>query len=236
MSAIDTSMTLGSIVTANPSLARELERRRLDYCCGGSRTLAEACAAEGLDAAAVAANLSRASEPPESAPWSTMDMRELVDHIEGTHHHYLWEELPRLDALLEKVDGVHGARHPELGTVRDLFAALRADLEPHLAKEERVLFPMIRELAVATTRPTFHCGDLRNPISVMMREHDAAGAILERMRAATNDYRVPDDGCTSYRTCFDGLSALEADTHLHVHKENNLLFPMVVHREEALAE
>jgi regulator of cell morphogenesis and NO signaling len=235
MDAIDTATTLADIVIANPSLARELERRKLDYCCGGGQTLAEACAAAGLDAAAVAANLGGA-QTLETSPAATTDMAELVDHIEATHHRYLWEELPRLDALLEKVRSVHGGRHPELSTVSELFAALRADLEPHLTKEERVLFPMIRELARAEIRPVFHCGSVRNPISVMMREHDAAGDILARMREAANDYQVPDDGCISYRMCFDGLSELEADTHLHVHKENNILFPMVLHREEALAE
>jgi regulator of cell morphogenesis and NO signaling len=101
MTAIDTTTTLKDIVIANPSLARELERRKLDYCCGGGRTLAEACEDAGLDATAVAANLGGASEQLEPAPWSTMDMAELVDHIEGSHHRYLWEELPRLDALLE---------------------------------------------------------------------------------------------------------------------------------------
>ena len=116
-----------------------------------------------------------------------------------------------------------------------MFAELRAEFEPHLIKEERVLFPMIRELAIAQEPPTFHCGSVANPISVMMREHDAAGEMLERLRALTDDYRAPADGCVSYRRCFEGLEELEVDTHLHIHKENNVLFPMVVQREQALA-
>ena len=114
-----------------------------------------------------------------------MDARQLVDHIESTHHRYLWDELPRLSALVDKVRGVHGGRHPELHDVGECFADLRAELEPHLLKEERVLFPMIRELAGATSPPAFHCGTIRNPISVMMREHDQAGELLARMRRSS---------------------------------------------------
>jgi regulator of cell morphogenesis and NO signaling len=112
---------------------------------------------------------------------------------------------------------------------------LRADLEPHLMKEERVLFPMIRELAIAQEPPTFHCGSVANPVAVMMREHDAAGETLARLRAVTGDYQAPPDGCVSYRRCFEGLAELEADTHLHIHKENNVLFAIVVRRERSLA-
>jgi len=174
--------------------------------------------------------------PSGPAPaWSSMDLIELVDHIEGTHHRYLWDELPRLTALTDKVLAVHGGRHPELADVAACLAAIRADLEPHLTKEERVLFPMIRALAVADTALTFHCGTLRNPISVMLREHDDVGFLLSQLRQFTDGYTPPPDGCASYRVLFEGLAEFEDDTHLHVHKENNVLFPMVVQREAGLA-
>ena len=152
----------------------------------------------------------------------------LVDHIEATHHAYLSTELPRLDALFAKVRGAHEQRHPELVEIHATFRQLREDLEPHLLKEERVLFPMVRELVTATSRPSFHCGSVRNPISVMMAEHDRAGELLAALRVQTGGYVPPADGCASYRALFEGLAALEADTHLHVHKENNRLFPAVV--------
>ena len=129
---------------------------------------------------------------------------------------------------------VHGARHPELDDVARCYDSLRADLEPHLVKEERVLFPMIRELATAHVKPTFHCGSVRNPISMMEREHDIAGALLARLRELTSCYTSPADGCTSYDMLYRGLAELEADTHLHVHKENNVLFPMVARIERQL--
>jgi regulator of cell morphogenesis and NO signaling len=138
--------------------------------------------------------------------------------------------------LAAKVESVHGDRHPELHEVRRLVEAIRADLEPHLRKEEQVLFPMVRELAAATSAPSFHCGSLRNPITVMGIEHDRAGDLLAELRAATRHYRTPEDGCASYRALYAGLAELEADTHLHVHKENNVLFPAALAAERALAD
>ena len=232
---ITATTTLGDLVTAHPSLARELERRGLDYCCGGQRSLADACGDEGQDVEAVVTDLTNLVHPDEAAPaWASMDMASLVDHLESTHHRYLWDEMPRLSALLDKIVAVHGARHPELEEIRACYSEIRADLEPHLTKEERVLFPMIRELATATAPPTFHCGTLGNPISVMLGEHDTVGDLLARLHALTDGYRTPADGCASYRAAFDGLAQLEADTHLHVHKENNLLFPQVLEHEQRL--
>ena len=156
---------------------------------------------------------------------------QLADHIEQTHHAYLHTELPRLSTLVAKVVDVHGARHPELAGVAATYEDLRADLEPHLLKEERMLFPMIRELAASAERPQFHCGSLQNPIAVMLAEHDRAGELFTQLRAQTDEYRAPDDGCASYRMLFAGLAEVEADTHLHIHKENNVLFPAVLRLE-----
>lgn len=233
MTAFDTHATLADIVTARPSTARVLERRGLDYCCGGAATLADACAARSIDPDAVLAELvGTAGASDEAAPdWATMSVGELVDHLERTHHRYLWDELPRLSALVDKVLSVHGGRHPELAEIAACFATIRTDLEPHLTKEERVLFPMVRELDASPTTPDFHCGSLRNPISVMLAEHDTVGELLARLRELTDGYQAPADACASYTALFAGLAELEADTHLHVHKENNVLFPAVVELE-----
>ena len=234
MRTIDPQMTLGALVNADPDLAREFERRGMDYCCGGGQSLADACEERGLDPAVTVSELTAASVIGEAAEWSSMGATALVDHLEATHHRYLWDELPRLSALVAKVVSVHGERHPELHAIAACFAETRADLEPHLSKEEQVLFPMIRELATASSAPSFHCGTLQNPISVMLREHDAVGELLAHLRQLTNGYLPPADGCASYVTCFAALAELEADTHLHIHKENNLLFPLVVRMESEL--
>ena len=232
MVVIDRTMTLAGVVDAYPPLARELEHRGLDYCCGGQQTLGDACAARGLDPDQTVTELADlASGAAVVAEWTTMSAAALVDHLEQTHHRYLWDEMPRITALADKIVSVHGARHPELTEVADCFARIREDLEPHLLKEERVLFPMIRELSDAKEAPIFHCGTLRNPISVMLREHDAVGDLLAHMRQLTNDYQPPADGCATYAACFAALAELEADTHLHIHKENNVLFPLVARLE-----
>jgi regulator of cell morphogenesis and NO signaling len=218
---------LAEIVSAVPESARVLESFGLDYCCGGGRPFGDACADAGVDPDVVIEVLANLEPGPEP-DWVSMGPAELVDHLESTHHAYLHAELGRLDALAEKVAGVHESRHPELIEALAVFKALRAELEPHLLKEERVLFPMIRELATSSEAPTFHCGSVRNPISVMMLEHDRAAELLATLRSATNQYQTPADGCASYRALYDGLVELEADTHLHVYKENNLLFPVVV--------
>jgi len=243
MLTLDVSMTLAEVVDAYPQIAREFERRNLDYCCGGRRTLAEACARAGLDAEATVAELSAVTitsttmSPTGSAPaeWTTMTADVLVDHLESTHHRYLWDEMPRVTALIDKIVSVHGGRHPELSEIAACFAEIRADLEPHMLKEERALFPMIRELAGSTELPSFQCGTLRNPISVMLSEHDAVGDLLARLRRLTAGYTPPADGCASYIACFAALAELEADTHLHIHKENNVLFPLVIEMESQRA-
>ncbi len=230
---IDT--TLAEVVNAAPASARVLESFGLDYCCGGRRRLDDACRGLGVDPVAVLGAL-QTLEPGPEPDWASMDPAALVDHLEAVHHAYLHTELGRLDALADKVVAAHGERHPELREIRATYRALRADLEPHLMKEEQVLFPMIRDLATATIPPTFHCGSLQNPISVMMAEHDRAGELLAQLRVLTDGYRTPEDGCASYRAFSDGLAELEADTHLHVHKENNVLFPAVVALERSWAD
>jgi regulator of cell morphogenesis and NO signaling len=206
--------SLGDIVAANPSAARVFERHGIDYCCGGGRSLVEACADRGVDASVVGRELD--ALPTDDPPaWAGLEPSALADHIVATHHAYLHQELPLLDALAGKVAAVHGRRHPELAEVARLVTLLRADLEPHLRTEEGVLFPAIRAGVVA-----LDLGDV-------LDEHGRAGELLAGLRAATAGYAVPADGCASYASLYERLRALEADTHEHVHKENNVLFPAV---------
>lgn len=225
MTTIDTGLgpasTLAEIILARPGSERVLDRFGLDYCCGGARSLAEAAAPLGVDADEVirAVLETRAEPAPE---WNDLGPAELADHVEAVHHAYLHEEMPRLNMLALRVAGVHGAHHPELREIARVYGELRDELDPHLAEEEQTVFPMIRRLAAGeeTADPT-------GPISKLMSEHDDAGRLLERLRELTNGYTTPADGCASYHALFDGLAQLEADTHLHIHIENNLLFPAV---------
>lgn len=226
---IDPSWTLNEVISAKPSLAARMEGMGLDYCCHGTETLEFACDAAGLNAADVAAKLNDDAKPGESAPWITMSLTELADHVITVHHQYLWEELPRLGALMAKVHMVHGPNHTELTETRRVFEALRAELEPHLAKEERVIFPKIKDLDAG--KP----GAVDAPIKELVTEHEAAGELLEQLRELTNQYQTPADGCASYQALFAGLQQMALDTHLHIHKENHRLFPGAIDREEELA-
>lgn len=213
-------LTLGDLVTEDPGRSRVLERFGLDYCCGGQQTLEDACRQAGLDQAEVLAALAQAPSEP-SVDWSALSLDEFSTRIVDTHHAFLWRELPRLTELVAKVATVHGANHPELAELREVYEQLRAELEPHLLKEERILFPAIT--AVEQGRqpqvPPQH------PIQVMLTEHDAAGELLARLRTISDGYTAPADGCASYRAMMAGLAELEHDTHVHIHLENNQLFP-----------
>ncbi len=222
-------VTLGDLVVANPAAARLLDTLGLDYCCHGDRSLAAACDAAGLDVAVVDAALADLDTEGDTT-WATLDAPALAAHIVDTHHRYLHAELPLLEALAAKVVTVHGERHPELTDVHRQVAELRADLEPHLMKEERVLFPAIE--ALATGPAEFPFGSVANPIRVMLMEHDRAGELLVELRAAAGGYAVPDDACASYRALYERLEALELDTHQHIHKENHVLFPAALRLAE----
>lgn len=217
---------LGDLVTRQPDLARELERRGLDHCCHGDRTLAQASADIGLDPELLARELSVLARPFVAQEWTTMGVVGLIEHIEAAHHRHLDRELPRLAELTEKIRRVHGERHPELVQLAEMFVELRAALDPHLREEEDHLFPAIRSLAERTT--SVRSGAVSTEISGMVRDHEVVGDLLARMRSVTGGYVVPPDGCLSYTACYRGLDELEADIHQHVHKENNRLFPMAI--------
>lgn len=219
MTTIDRQMTLSDLVTTRPGLARELEKLELDYCCHGTRSLTDAAGMAGLDIDDVVAALEGVDAPVEEAAWVDLDLGELAEHVCDKHHSYLWEELPRLSMLTEKIAQVHGAHHPELKEVATVYATLRVAFEPHMRREEIRVFPAISRVA---ERPDTELPAL---IERLVDEHEAVAVLLEKLRQLTDGYAVPADGCNAYRMTMDGLAELERDTFEHVHKENNVLFP-----------
>lgn len=227
---------VGEWVTRRPNVSRVFEEFQIDYCCGGNVPLAQACDQRGLDPRQLLAKLEAAMAAEGDAPsWPGGTLSELCDHIEQVHHDYLRTELPRLQQIIAKVAKVHGANHPEMVEVRDAFAALQAELEPHMFKEEHVLFPAIRMLEQSSRPPIFPFGTIANPIRRMEMEHDHAGDALAQIRHATDNYRVPDDACNTFRAMLSGLERLELDMHQHVHKENSILFPRAIAKERELS-
>lgn len=209
---IDGNETLGAVVTANPARARLLEALGLDYCCHGDRTIEAAAIEAGRPVGGVLEALEAidAATPSGDVAWATLPVPDLLDHIVATHHRWLRDELPRLLPLARKVADVHGERHPELAGVAADLEALWAALEPHLDEEEQELFP---RLAVGASVD----------VAAIREEHEAVGGLLDRIRSASGTFTVPADGCASYQALYAGLEELDADTRLHVHKENNLV-------------
>lgn len=230
--------TVSDLVVERPGRSRVFEELGIDYCCGGEVSLAEACALAGLNLDEVVAELERREDKRDgdASELARMSIGELVDHIVETHHAYLRDELPRLSFLVDKVTNVHGEIHPELLELRGVFEGLRAELEEHIAKEERMLFPACKKLEGAAASPSFRFGTVKNPIMAMMREHVDAGDGLGRIRELTRGYAVPEDACNTYRVMLNGLAELERDTHYHIFKENSILFPKAAAAEAALAE
>jgi len=235
----DRTKTVREYALEIPAATRIFEKLGIDYCCGGNKSLADACAKAGIAVEDVLGSFetgARSDETSTFKEWHSASQAELIAHIVEKHHAFTREELERLDVLLAKVCGVHGQNHPELFHIQDQFGTLRGELEPHMLKEDRVLFPYIVQMEEAVVanqplpQPPF--GTVRNPVRVMMTEHDAAGYILGRMREASADYTVPPDGCISYKTLFSALTALEVDLHQHIHLENNILFPRAAELED----
>ena len=216
--------TVGQLVAERPSRAHIFEQFGIDYCCGGKKPLTQACREKNIDPQQVRDSLTQSEEPAQGdADWSAASLTELADHIEHTHHAYLKAELPRLDALTHKVASAHGHRHPELLQVRDVFVGLKNEMETHMAKEERIFFPACRQLEKDGEHSA---GWLAGPIGVLTDEHDDAGRALSTLRELTHNYTPPPDACNTFRALLDGLGQLESDMHQHVHKENNILFPL----------
>jgi regulator of cell morphogenesis and NO signaling len=176
------------------------------------------------------ASLARDAVVDDASRWT---VERLVDHIVENHHRYVRESAPRIAAYLAKLVHVHGVRHRELALVAARFDALSRELLQHMFKEERILFPYIRELATEPRVAPSPFGTVENPIRMMEREHDEAGALQQEIRRLTGNYAVPADGCATYRACLEELAQFERDLHRHVHLENNVLFPRAVELETA---
>jgi regulator of cell morphogenesis and NO signaling len=233
--------TVRELAVEMPNATRVFEKLKIDYCCGGQRPLTEACAAAGVpleDVLRLLEESGGSAGAQESVDLKTMPLTSLMHYIVDKHHVFTREEIGRLNALLDKVCNAHGQNHPELFEIKRLFGELANDLEPHMFKEERILFPYITGLEKAAAQggppmpPPF--GTVRNPVRMMMLEHDTAGDILRGIRQASREFAVPPDVCISYQTLYRALEAFEQDLHQHIHLENNLLFPRAIELEDAI--
>lgn len=233
--------TVREIALHQPTAIRVFEHLGIDYCCGGNRSLADACAAVNLDTRAVVLALQfAAGRPTLPVPdWGKASLELLCAHIVVKHHAYARRELPRLLELANTVLARHGENHAELADIHAALTQLEIEINEHLAKEESVLFPYIVSLERSLTSPDadpVSCyGFLPDPVAVLSHDHEEAGILLAQIRQLSHNFTPPLGVCLSYRIFYTGLQELEHDLRQHMHLENNILFPRAVKLEAATA-
>jgi regulator of cell morphogenesis and NO signaling len=236
--------TVGEIAAADIRKAEVFKRYGIDFCCGGKKSLKQACLEKNLDPNKIQQELNKVAAQAEgrnkSFDFNRWQADFLVDYIYNEHHLYYYEEAPVIADLLEKVANHHGQKHPELIALYNLYNKLQKELNAHFLKEERVLFPHIKNLVQAKKTRTFPMpsgiNNIQQPLHLMEEEHDEAGSILRAINEATNNYTLPEDACKSYSLLYHKLKNLEEDLHQHIHLENNVLFPKAAAIEKELVE
>ncbi len=233
--------TVRDIALEQPASIRVFEKFGIDYCCGGRKPLGEACEEHSIEPDTVlkAIEEAAAGAGEHGRNWAAESLETICSHIVATHHAYVRAELPRLEMLAQKVVSRHGKTRPELGQIQQLIQSLGPDLLQHLAKEEMVLFLYItnleRNLAACGPRPLGCFGAVRNPIRMMIAEHEAAGEAMAQIRLLSDEFTPPEWACPTYRGFYQALAEFEKDLHQHVHLENNILFPRAVELDESYA-
>jgi regulator of cell morphogenesis and NO signaling len=226
---IHSNSTVGRLATEHPLATRVFHRHGIDFCCGGARTLEQACTELNLDVAAVVEEILREEQGPAGPErrWDQAPLGDLIQHILATYHASLREELPRLESMSRQVLEAHRDKDGDrLSQLLSVLLELKAELESHMAKEEQILFPMIERGQGAMAG---------GPVSVMEHEHDSAATALRRLREITDDYQIPAEACNTWRALWQGLASLEESLHQHIHLENNILFPRALEISTAKA-
>ena len=238
---LDTAKTVREVALNNPAATRVFEKFGIDYCCGGNKSLEQACGEANLQIEHVLDSLEFATTAADGRQaekdWLSEPLTDLIAHIANTHHKYTREEIARLAPLFSKVCSVHGVRHPELIEMHEKFQALAQELSTHMLKEEVVLFPYIERMeeSVIAGDPILPApfGTVNNPVAMMMHEHDSAGNLLRSIRDLSSGYQPPANACVSYQTLYSALAEFERDLHQHIHLENNILFPRAIEMERS---
>ncbi|MER3417208.1 MAG: iron-sulfur cluster repair di-iron protein [Gemmataceae bacterium] len=228
---------IGQLVAEHPEYASILEQSGIDYCCHGHLDLATVCRQRGVSTEELLERLQAATpsaQDAEAAQLAHLTLEELAQHIVQRHHTYLRSQLPRLSDLLATCLQRH-SEEPSLQRLAQVFRSLAQELQMHLLKEENILFPSIAEMERQQRHLAFPFGSLRNPIAVMIHEHDDSAANLARIREITHQYTPPEDACSAWRSLYEGLKELDTDLRQHIHKENNLLFPRALALEQSLS-
>jgi len=229
------NQTLAEIVTENIRSAIVFEEFGLDFCCKGKRLLSKACADKNVEVEKVVNSLNELNTNNDSVNVNDWELDFLADYIINNHHQYVRRMIPVISLHADKVAAVHGQNHPEMIEISDLFLAVREELEGHMMKEERILFPYIKQLYNAKKNneqiapPPF--GTIQNPITLMEAEHESAGNAMYSIRGLSENFKAPADACNTFKALYSELKEFEEDLHKHIHLENNILFPKSIELE-----
>ncbi|MCO6499893.1 MAG: iron-sulfur cluster repair di-iron protein [Vicingus serpentipes] len=238
---INEEITIGEVVAKDYRTASVFESLGIDFCCKGDRTINEACETTGIDINDLLEGINIALQKPVIVAindYNNWPLDKLAQHIESRHHKYVEQQIPPIKQHLKRICDVHGKNHPELFEVKELFNTSVGELIMHMKKEELILFPFIKKMIKAKNKNEKiappHFGTVENPIQMMMDEHNNEGERFEKINKITQNYKLPDDACGTYRACFGYLKEFEEDLHLHIHLENNILFPKAIELEKQL--
>lgn len=231
---------IGELVAKDYRTASVFKKYSIDFCCQGNRTIEEACVKKNIDTKKVLEDLvaMMESKSESTTDYQSWPLDLLADYIEKKHHRYVQEKTLEIQPYLDKICKVHGERHPELLKIKEEFNASAGELAAHMKKEELILFPFIRKMTQAKMEnikvDAAHFGTVINPIQMMMDEHTVEGNRFRKIEELSNNYTPPQDACNTYRVSFSLLKEFEQDLHLHIHLENNILFPKAIEIEKEL--
>lgn len=237
---VQKNQNIGELVAKDYRLASMFKKYGIDFCCQGNRTIDDACIAKKIDVNIVLNDLNSIATANSSANinYQSWPLDLLADYIEKTHHRYVEDKSPEIISYLDRICEVHGQSHPELFQIRELFQKTVGNLTQHMKKEELIVFPFIRKMETVKRsgellqKPKF--GSIKTPIDEMEEEHFAEGERLRDIERLSNNYTPPEDACNTYRVTYALLKEFENDLHLHIHLENNILFPKAIQMEEQL--
>lgn len=237
---MEENQIIGELVAKDYRTASVFKKYSIDFCCQGNRTIEEACEKKNIDTKKVLEDLvaMMESKSESTSDYQSWPLDLLADYIEKKHHRYVQEKTLEIQPYLDKICKVHGERHPELLKIKEEFNASAGELAAHMKKEELILFPFIRKMTKAKLEnakvDAAHFGTVKNPIQMMMSEHTVEGHRFMKIEELTNNYTPPQDACNTYRVSFALLKEFEQDLHLHIHLENNILFPKAIEIEKEL--
>ena len=222
--------TIADIVTADIRTASIFKRHGIDFCCGGGKILSDVCKEKKIRVSKITNDIEKLNSTKNEKNYNKMSVNALIKHIIETHHKYVKEKIPTIKDFAKKVSKVHGKNYPETNLIYHLFLRLSDELLDHMNKEEEILFPKIKILIDKTYSKSvfFSYGTILNPIKMMEMEHESAKKVLKEIEELSNKYNSPPSACNTYKALYNSLKEFQDDLHIHIHLENNILFPKVL--------